>query len=400
MDDETQTATDSAPSPTLNLEVLVRRLRTVWLRSGLVLSAVFMGVLLVVAGVVSAMGVPNAGLIPWAAALMVTTAAAQPMHRWIVRRWPVVQPLSDETQTSERNASYLAALSDKPTQTLASSSPDLDGLSVLGVYHLSMILGRGGMGKVYLAQDVRDGRKVAVKVLSVEMARREDMLKRFQREVSALQKLSHPNIVQMIESGFEQGVHYLAMEWVDGLSLRERLRREKRMALTEAVLLLADIAAGLDAAHAVGIVHRDVKPSNILLRRLPDRVQGVLSDFGIAKLAEDHSGKLTDLNVVGSLDTIAPEQVVSTREVDWRADLYALGVVAYQLLTGHHPYEGTARTAMLMAHLRQTPIDPRVFLPDVPKPVAQVLLKALSKRPEQRPTTARELVRPLEEAYL
>jgi serine/threonine-protein kinase len=256
------------------------------------------------------------------------------------------------------------------------------------------------MGKVYLAQDVRDGRKVAVKVLSVEMARREDMLKRFQREVSALQKLSHPNIVQMIESGFEQGVHYLAMEWVDGLSLRERLRRERRMALTEAVLLLADIAAGLDAAHAVGIVHRDVKPSNILLRRLPDRVQGVLSDFGIAKLAEDHSGKLTDLNVVGSLDTIAPEQVVSTREVDWRADLYALGVVAYQLLTGHHPYEGTARTAMLMAHLRQTPIDPRVFLPDVPKPVAQVLLKALSKRPEQRPTTARELVRPLEEAYL
>lgn len=395
MDDTTTTAPKHNRLAKRTLGSVFGRVSWAWVSIVAAVMGVFGAVFLVSAAVVHLLNVDGGAAVPLVAAVMVSTALFQKVRGWVMRRWLVP---ADETQT--------APLDDPndedrvPTVSLRTDALELHGLSQIGTYRFLSVLGKGGMGRVYLASDSRSGRKVAVKVLSLEVADREAVVKRFQREIMALKMLNHPNIVQMIEAGFEQGIHYLAMEWIDGLSLRERLNREGRMGLTEAVLLLCDIAEAIDAAHAVGIVHRDVKPSNILLRRLPDRVQGVLSDFGIAKLVENHSGRLTDMNIVGSLDTIAPEQVLATREVDRRADFYSFGVVAYRLLTGHHPYEGVPRSSMLMAHVRQAPIDPRVFAPSLPVPVSQMLLKALDKRPDHRPATAREFVLPLKEEYL
>ena len=258
---------------------------------------------------------------------------------------------------------------------------------LIGGYCLAGMLGKGGMGEVYAAQHLETDAVVAVKLLPPEMAAQAEPLARFEREAELLTRLNHPNIVQVMGAGMSDGLHYLVMALIDGVTLSERMKQSPPLSQTDAIALIRDIAAGLDAAHTAGVIHRDVKPSNIMLRPTDEGLEGILTDFGIAKLVEDATSSLTKSNLVGTLDYIAPEQIIASRGVDHRADIYALGVIAYQLLTGQHPFGG-APAALLFAHLNQPAPDPRDFCPDMPRPLALALLKALEKKPDERYASA------------
>lgn len=259
-------------------------------------------------------------------------------------------------------------------------------------YRLGGVLGKGGMGEVYAAQAMADDAMVAVKILPPELAAQREPLARFELEAEVLARLSHPQIVRVLGAGMADGLHYLVMELIEGVSLSDRLKHGQPISRAEAIGIITDIAAALEAAHIAGIVHRDVKPSNVMLRPTG---QAVLTDFGIAKLVQDSTGALTQSNLVGTLDYIAPEQIIASRGVDHRADIYALGVIAYQLLVGTHPFAGGGVAALVFAHLNQPAPDPRDTHPDFPRPIALALLKALAKKPQDRYASAMDFARAL-----
>lgn len=265
----------------------------------------------------------------------------------------------------------------------------------LGGYRLDGVLGKGGMGEVYAAEALDSSGVAAVKILPPELATQTEPLARFQLEATLLSRLNHPNIVRTMGAGMTDGLHYLVMELIDGQTLNERFKQGLPIPHTEAVAILRDIAHALDSAHTAGIIHRDVKPSNILLRPSVEGVEAVLTDFGIAKLTQDATNSLTQSNLVGTLDYIAPEQIIASREIDHRADIYALGVIAYQMLVGQHPFGG-APAALLFAHLNQPAPDPRDSKPDFPRSLSQALLKALAKKPDERYASATDFAKALE----
>jgi len=249
-------------------------------------------------------------------------------------------------------------------------------------YELSALLGRGAMSEVYSAQDLTTAGTVAVKMLPPELATQPESLLRFQREADALRQLNHPSIVRMISSGMSDGQHYLAMEWIDGETLLTRMNQTPPLTVRESLVIIAEIASALDASHAAGIVHRDVKPSNILLRRTDQAVRAVLTDFGIVKLMNDKTLSSRE-SFVGTPYYVAPEQITTSTTIDHRADIYGLGLVAYQLLVGRHPFK-MSRAAVVFAHLNQPPPDPRSINPDLPISTSEALLKALAKSPNNR----------------
>lgn len=254
----------------------------------------------------------------------------------------------------------------------------------MGAYVLGALLGKGPMSEVYTATDSFTGQTVALKVLPDSLNAEFEALQRFMREARVLSQLSHPNIVKLVTSGMSDSLHYLALEWVGSQTLQDRLANP--IPFDEAIGYLRDVASALDAAHAAGIIHRDVKPSNILLRAAGKRPQAVLSDFGVAKLHNDTAPFVED-GFVGTLYYAAPEQISSAMVVDHRADIYALGIVAYQLLTGQHPFK-TSTAGVVFAQLNRPPTDPHVLRPDLPQSARAALLKALAKSPAQRFETA------------
>lgn len=252
----------------------------------------------------------------------------------------------------------------------------------IGGYTLDNLLGRGAMSEVYAAHELSTGKKVAVKVLSPDVEDPALAVGRFEREAAALQRIAHPNVIRMVTSGMSEGVHYLAMEVAGRQTLWDRMQQPDPIPTAEAISLVRDIAAGLDAVHNVGVIHRDVKPSNILLRPTDYGVEAVLIDFGVVRVGDDAS--LTQRKeFIGTLHYAAPEQIMANRQTDHRADIYALGVIAYQLLTGHHPFDVSA-AAMIFAHINQPPPDPRLFKPHLPRLTAHALLRALAKKPDDR----------------
>ena len=253
----------------------------------------------------------------------------------------------------------------------------------LGRYHILEQLGEGGMAIVFKAYDTRLERDVAIKVIRTDQfgsAVLERILKRFEREAKALARLTHPNIVHVNDYGEQEGVPYLVMDYLPGGTLKQRLG--KPMPWQAAVKLLLPVAEALDYAHSQNIIHRDVKPSNILLTQ---RGQPMLTDFGIAKLLEsEETQTLTGTGIgVGTPEYMAPEQI-NARSVDQRADIYALGVVLYEMVTGRKPFQADTPMAVMIMQARDPLPLPRQFAPDLPEGVEKILLKALAKQPENR----------------
>jgi serine/threonine protein kinase len=262
-----------------------------------------------------------------------------------------------------------------------------------GRYRLGPELGSGGMATVYRAQDLRHRREVAIKVLHPAVASSIGP-ERFLREIEIAAGLSHPHILPLLDSGDAEGVLYYVMPIVEGPSLRDRLRRSGELPVDEAVGILRDLADALSYAHGRGIVHRDVKPENVLLAGS----HAQLTDFGVAKAVHDaaQSGSLTGTGViVGTPAYMAPEQAAGDPQIDHRADLYAVGVLGYEMLTGAPPFSGLAPQQMLAAQLTRE-IEPLgIVRPSVPPSVAAAIMRCLERRPADRWQSADELRRRL-----
>jgi serine/threonine protein kinase len=260
--------------------------------------------------------------------------------------------------------------------------------AVDGQYAIEAEVGRGGMAVVYRATDVRLRRKVALKVLPPELAFRPEVKRRFLREAEMAAGLSHPNIVPIYAVDERDGLVWMAMGLVDGESLAERLHREPRPALAVVRRVLREVCDALDYAHREGVVHRDIKPDNILLERGSGRA--LVTDFGIARAAEGDQ-RLTATGIaVGTPTFMSPEQAMGEREVDGRADLYALGVVGYLMLAGVLPFEASNTPTMLMKHLSERPRPLRDVRADLPAPLAAAIERALEKSRESRWASAAE----------
>ena len=256
-----------------------------------------------------------------------------------------------------------------------------------GGYTIEARLGRGGMGSVFLATQRRLGRKVALKVISPELADDDDFRARFLRESQLVASLDHPHVIPVYDADEIDGVLYLAMRYVDGPSLRDRIRSRGRLAAEEALRIARQIGGALDAAHAAGLVHRDVKPANILLA--PPGDHAYLCDFGLAKRTT--SVTTTEAgSFLGSVDYCAPEQIQG-RVLDGRADVYSLGCVLFHCLSGALPYRRENELAVLHAHLEEPPPRLSEVVHDAPRSLDAVLATAMAKDPDDRYATAGDL---------
>src|SRR6476660_3079615 len=263
-------------------------------------------------------------------------------------------------------------------------------------YTLEGEIGRGGMGVVYRARDERLQRRVAIKVLPPELAFQSDIRQRFTREAQTAAKLSHPHIVPIHSVGEGLGLVYFVMGYVDGESVAGRIRRRGRLPVDEARRIMGEAADALSAAHALSIIHRDIKPDNILLEGSRGRV--MVTDFGIAKALSSSSGAtLTGAGVaIGTPAFMSPEQAAGEREIDGRSDVYSLGVVSYQMLTGELPFTAPTVAGILMKQITEPAPDLRTRRPDVPDDLALAVSRCLEKDPENRWPSADALRRALE----
>ena len=252
-----------------------------------------------------------------------------------------------------------------------------------GRYRLVRRIASGGMGSVWEAEDTILHRRVAVKALSEALAEDRRFLERFRREARATAGLSHPNVAGVFDYGEDGGRPYIVMELIEGETLAERLRRHGRLPWRKAVAIMEPVASALGAAHEAGIIHRDVKPGNIMIARNGDVK---VMDFGIA--AATWALPLTTTSAaMGTATYISPEQA-SGQGVSPQSDVYSLGVVLYEMLTGRPPFTGETPLALAMAHLHDTPPPVGQLAPDVPEPVASACEQALAKDPSARPATA------------
>lgn len=258
-------------------------------------------------------------------------------------------------------------------------------------YRNLALIGKGGMAEVYRADDTTQRRTVAIKVLLSNLAQDEQFRKRFQRESQTLAELEHPNIVRLYDYGVENDLYFMVMEYLNGMNLSALLKEKGKFQIEDLLPILRDVSGALDYAHRAGLVHRDIKPSNVMLDSSHEGSRAVLTDFGIAKFSRALTN-ITASSVLGTFDYIAPEQIEASTNVDGRADVYALGVMTYQLLTGALPFHRPNTGAILLAHMTAPPPDPREILPNLPRHSAQTLQKAMAKTPAERFATAGEFV--------
>ena len=272
---------------------------------------------------------------------------------------------------------------------------NLSGQSITR-YHILEQLGEGGMATVYKAYDTRLERDVAFKVLRTDLfgqAVLDQVLKRFEREAKSLAKLKHPNIVNILDFGEHEGMPYLVMEYLPGGTLKQKLGQA--IPWQDAVHILLPVARGLSYAHQHGIIHRDVKPANILI---DENNAPILTDFGIAKLLEGTEGHtLTGSGVgVGTPEYMAPEQGIGASAIDARADIYSLGIVLYEMVTGRKPYIADTPMAVVLKQMTDPLPRPTDFVPDLPEAVEHLLIKALAKKPEDRYENMNSLITAME----
>jgi predicted Ser/Thr protein kinase len=261
--------------------------------------------------------------------------------------------------------------------------------SQFGAYRIESIAGQGGMGVVYRATQLGLERTVALKVITPEFAHDEEFRARFQRESRLAASIEHPNVIPVYEAGEQDGTPFLAMRFVDGTDLKSLLNREGRLEPIRAARFVAQIAAALDAAHAAGLVHRDVKPANALLAA-QDHVY--LTDFGLTKRAASGSAMTKTGQMVGTVDYVAPEQVEGGI-VDARTDVYSLACVLHHLLTGQVPFDKPSEMAKLYAHVHESPPRPSDTVPGLPPALNEVVWRGMAKDPSKRYPSAGDLGR-------
>ena len=262
----------------------------------------------------------------------------------------------------------------------------------LAGYRIESLLGVGGMSVVYLAEDLRLKRKVALKLLAASLAEDESFRDRFLRESELAASIDHPNIVPIYEAGTAADLLFIAMRYVEGRDLKERLGRG-RLDPADATGILAQLASALDVAHARGLVHRDVKPSNVLLdtgARPDGSDHAYLADFGLTKRVAEEPRSSEDGHLLGTIDYVAPEQIAGG-EVDERSDVYSLGCVLYECVVGQPPFSGDSDLAIVFAHLESEPPVPSAQRPQLPRALDAVIAKALAKEPGRRYSSCREL---------
>lgn len=264
----------------------------------------------------------------------------------------------------------------------------LQGLILDNRYKIISKIGVGGMADVFKGEDTLLGRPVAVKILHSNFAGDDDFVARFKREAQAAGKLSHPNIVSMYDVGFDQGYHYIVMEYIEGETLKEYITRHERISIDNAVKFTIAIAEGLEHAHAMGIVHCDIKPHNVLITK-QGRIK--VTDFGIARAMNAGTTMMYTNSIMGSAHYLSPEQA-SGKPVNGSTDIYSLGVVLYEMLTGRVPYEGETPISVALKHVRERLIPPTRYNPSIPTLLEAAVIKALAKRPEDRFSNITEMI--------
>ena len=274
----------------------------------------------------------------------------------------------------------------------------MSGLPLVGDefagYRVRSVLGRGGMSVVYQAENLRLSSVIALKVLAPELAADDVFRARFLEESRIAASLNHPNVIPIYDMGSQDDLLYIAMRYVSGTDMRQMIKKHGRILPATALFLVGQAARALDAAHRKGLVHRDVKPGNLLIERGgdetdPDHVY--LADFGITKHAMSRSGLTSTGQFLGTIDYVAPEQIRGT-SVLGLADQYSLGCVLYECLTGRVPFEKDLDAAIIWAHVEETPTMPTVLRPELPPEVDEVFARVLAKRPDERYQSCREFV--------
>ncbi len=307
----------------------------------------------------------------------------------------VADSAAEEMATAKLPAQVAAEMLDQPLLRIASGQ-------MLNQYKILSPLGAGGMGEVFLAEDTRLHRKVALKLLASQFTSDPERIRRFEQEARAASALNHPNIITIHEIGTAAGAHFIIVEFVEGQTLRQQMSGGRMQAET-ALDLTAQIASALAAAHTAGVIHRDIKPENLMLR--PDGLVKVL-DFGLAKLTEkrrpsldteaptDFHGQTAPGMVMGTVTYMSPEQARGL-EVDARSDIFSLGIVLYEMLTGRQPFMGNTASDVIAAILMTEPLPPTRFAPDLPRELMRIVSLALAKDPAHRYQQTGDLLRDL-----
>ena len=263
-----------------------------------------------------------------------------------------------------------------------------DGKTYGGRYEVIERVGLGGMAEVYRARDELLGREVAVKVLNDKLSGDKSFVERFRREAQAAANLSHPNIVSLYDYGSDEGANFIVMELIDGRGLEQIIAEEGPLLPERAAEMASDVARALERAHATGLVHRDIKPSNIMITSYG---QTKVTDFGIARAIGDGNQTMTQTGmVIGTASYLSPEQAQGN-SVDARSDVYALGCVLYEMLTGGPPFKGDTPLSIAYKHVREDAEKPSTINPDVPPALDAIVMKALAKNPDNRYQSAREM---------
>ena len=267
------------------------------------------------------------------------------------------------------------------------------GMYVADRYEIVGKIGTGGMADVYKAMDLTLGRNVAIKVLKAEFSEDLNFVTKFRTEAQSAAGLEHPNIVNIYDVGSERGMHYIVMEYVEGITLKTYIEKKGQLSFKEAISIAIQVGRGIEAAHHKGIIHRDIKPQNIIIST-EGKVK--VTDFGIARVANSNT---ISSDVMGSVHYSSPEQA-RNGFVDGKSDIYSLGIVMYEMVTGRVPFDGDTTVAVAIQHLQEEMVAPSAYAPNLPVSMEKIILKCTQKNPDRRYESMTALLTDLRKALV